>query len=388
MSVKPALRAFATRAFARTVGRSRRVHALACRVGWLPPEERVRWLGARTVGEASRALTARAGREMTRPGAWVLLVGADGPLRRSLTRKFTRLGWNHRWASEPREFGLAWLDGGEPPACVVATDVKAAATTDAVRHALDDPRLTTVPFEYATGLEPEHMQFRAQDEYADTWFSSPALLADPSPYEIYDASLERFEQKCGLRDYLDLYQLLVSVVERGVAGDVAEFGSYRGHSGWLIAKTLEGLGSDRRVHLFDTFESFPQEEAGVDYFWSGTHEVRLDEVRDKLSEFGAVRMVPGEFEQTVASSGVEQLSLAYVDCDSYRAVRYLSRALFEDRLAPGGVMVFEDYGHPALLGCRVAVHEYFDGRTDCLRFFSQFSGSFVVVKLGQEMARS
>ena len=45
-------------------------------------------------------------------------------------------------------------------------------------------------------------------------------------------------------------------------------------------------------------------------------------------------------------------------------------------------MVFEDYGHASLLGNRLAVHEAFDGKPGAFRFFSQFSGSFVVCKTG------
>jgi hypothetical protein len=273
-------------------------------------------------------------------------------------------------------------------ACVVAADSEAAKITRVARSALTDPRLAELPLEYATGLEPEHRQFRKQDEYEGELFISPVLLDHPSPYALYAKSLERFEQKCGLRDYLDLYQMLVSVEQRDVPGDVAEFGSYKGHSGWLIGKTLEGLGSRRSVHLFDMFENFPSESSGIDYFWSGTHEVQFEEVRSKLAELPAVRLVKGEFERTLPESGIDKLALAYIDCDSYRAVLYLARELFEDRLSPGGVMVFEDYGHPALLGCRVAVHEYFDGRTDCLRFFSQFSGVYTVVKLSNEPAEA
>jgi len=379
MSVEASLRAFATRALSRSIGRNRLVYSLARRLGWLPAEERVRWFGARTLGEATRALTARAARVVQDPDSWVLMVGSDGALRRALTRKFERLGWRHRWVS-----GVAAVEAGSvnsaPPACVIATDLETKPVTRLARELLQDPRLSALPLEYVTGLEPEHRQFRRQDEYPDDVFISPLLLAEPSPYELYDRSLRQFEQKCGLRDFLDLYQLLVSVQQRGVVGEVAEFGSYKGHSGWLIASTLESLGSDKQVFLFDMFQNFPQEPAGIDYFWSGTHKVNLEEVRSKLSGLRSVHIVPGEFEQTVPESAPESIALAYVDCDSYRAVLYLANALFEDRLSEGGVMIFEDYGHPALLGCRVAVHEYFDDRTDCIRFFSQFSGLYVVVK--------
>lgn len=380
MSVEASLRAFATRAFSRSIGRNRQVYDLACRLGWLPPEERVRWFGARTAGEATRALTARAARAMQSPDSWVLMLGSDSAVRRVLRRKFERLGWRHQWAPGVDAVDAAALDGA-PPACVILTDLETKPVTQMSRDVLRAPRLSELPLEYVTGLEPEHRQLRRQDEYADDIFVSPVLLAEPSPYELYDRSLRHFEQKCGLRDFLDLYQLIVSVEERGVPGEVVEFGSYRGHSGWLIATTLEALRSEKQVYLFDMFQSFPEERAGIDYFWSGTHEVNLEEVQSKLAGLRSVHIIAGEFQQTVPHSAPDSVALAYVDCDSYRAVSYLAATVFEDRLSDGGMMVFEDYGHPALLGCRVAVHEYFDGRTDCVRFFSQFSGLYVVVKV-------
>jgi hypothetical protein len=312
-----------------------------------------------------------------------LIVGQEGPLRRGVERELKQRGVSTRSVATMSDPVVHEAETTRL-ACVVAADIDVARVTATARASLAEPGFSAVPFEYTTGLEPEAEQMRKQDEYTDGGFISPVVLDDPSPYDLYADSLERFKQKCGLRDYLDLYQLLRSTVERGVEGDVAEFGSYKGHSGWLIGATLKALGSGKPVHLFDMFDVFPSESAGVDYFWSGTHHVQLEDVRCKLAEFDTVRLVPGEFEKTVPASGIDRIALAYVDCDSYRAVSYLANTLFEDRMSPGGFMVFEDYGHPALLGCRVAVHDYFDGRTDCVRFFSQFSGLYVVMKLPAE----
>lgn len=357
-----------------------RAHAIARRFGWLPVYERVHWLGARSPRQAAKALASRASGLAAGPGHWALVVGEDGPLRQRLEHELREREIAHRTLTEIDPLALGDADR-ETLGCILAADVEVTRVTAAARACLADPDLAGIPFEYTTGLEPEAAQMRKQDEYAKSGFISPVLLADPSPYELYEQSLQLFEQKCGLRDYLDLYQLLGSVHERGVPGEIAEFGSYKGHSGWLIGRTLDALGSDKAVHLFDMFDTFPQESAGVDYFWSGTHHVSLDEVRGKLAGLDRIRLVPGEFERTLPDSGLEQLALAYVDCDSYRAVSYLVNELFDRRLSPGGLLAFEDYGHPALLGCRVAVHEFFDGRSDCVKLFSQFSGLYVVMKL-------
>jgi O-methyltransferase len=251
--------------------------------------------------------------------------------------------------------------------------------TAAARMLAAHTALASVPFEYAAGLNAERAQFAASDEYGDTTFVSPVLLDSPTPYALYAESLQRFEQKCGLRDYLDLYQLLRSVVRSAVPGDIAEFGSYRGHSGWLIARTLQALNSDKRLYLFDMFAEFPAETAGVDHFWNRSHPVDFAEVQRKLAPFPNVTLVRGDFTQTLAASGVGRLALAYVDCDSYRATRFLYDALWQKHLAPGALLVCEDYGHPALLGSRTAVHDATAG-WKAFQFFSQFSGLHITQK--------
>ncbi len=356
-----------------------RARQAALRFGWIPLEERVRWFGARSPRSGARALAVRAAQLTGTPGAWAAVLGQDGALRRELLTQLEQRGVTHSVAATigdlRREERATRL-----PACLLSADVEAGRITATARAAVADPELASIPFEYVVGLEPERALARERDEYPEWHFVDPALLERPTPYALYERSLQRFEQKCSLRDYLDLHQLLHSVVEREVPGEVLEFGSYRGHSGWLIGATLAELGSDKPVRLFDTFERFPQESTGVDHFWSGTHDVVLDEVRTKLAELPAVSLVQGEFARTIPAAGIGSVALAFVDCDSHRAVSLVAEEVF-DQVSPGGMMVFEDYGHPALLGCRLAVHDHFDGRTDCLRFFSYFSGLYVVMKL-------
>jgi hypothetical protein len=314
----------------------------------------------------------------------VLSLGEDDALQRALNRSLRRAGVRFRDA------GLAQLARWGEPECrnaamVLCAYADARSLTAAARALARHPCLAGVPMEYVGGLDPERPLFARRDEYRDTFFVSPVLLDQPSPYEIYEESLRKFEQKCGLRDYLDLYQLLRHVVDNRIPGDIAEFGSYRGHSGWLIARTLRALGdSRRRLFMFDMFDTFPEEGLGVDHFWSHSHDVRFEEVRDKLAEFDNVSLVRGDFTRTLVGSQAKRLALAYIDCDSYRATRYLLDTLLGEpvgvELSAGGVLACEDYGHPALLGNRAAVHEGLDGRGGGFRFFSQFSGLYIFFK--------
>ncbi|HUR41097.1 MAG TPA: TylF/MycF/NovP-related O-methyltransferase [Verrucomicrobiae bacterium] len=270
-----------------------------------------------------------------------------------------------------------------PPAAAVAClDLDSRGIASAARACMNHPQLRTVAFEYATATRDEYATLLQHDDphYGNTHFHSP-LLTDPHlPFAIYEESLARFERKCDVRDFMDLYQVLRQVVELGLPGDIVEFGSYKGHSGYLIARTLRALGVQHRIHLFDTFAAFPQEQAGVDQFWSDTHAVNFDEVRGKFADLPEVTLVRGDFTHTLqpALAG-RRLAAVHVDCDSYRAVRYVAEQTWP-LLSPRGLMVFEDYGHPALLGARLAVEEFATAHRECFRFFSQFSGLYILQK--------
>jgi hypothetical protein len=138
---------------------------------------------------------------------------------------------------------------------------------------------------------------------------------------------------------------------------------------------------DTRLYLFDMFENFPEEAIGVDRYWSNTHQVDYGEVCSKFADQENVTLVKGDFTQTLPKSDTGPLSFVFIDCDSYRGTQYLLNELWDTRLVKGGFMVLEDYGHAALLGNRLAAHEFFDQRQDAHVFFSQFSGFYIAVKL-------
>ncbi len=354
------------------------VDSLRVRLGRMSRAQQVRWYGARSIADGQYALIAW-GRAALRGAAakQLLIVGADDGFRRGLlaTLQAAKLP-----VGAIDLAGLAAVDASVV-AAVLCAAIDEAGQQRIAAAVQGHPGLAHCRFEYVGGLDPAQAQFAQQDEYADTFFVSPSLRDAPGPYAIYQESLQLFEQKCGLRDYLDLYQAIRDLVRRDVPGDIAEFGSYKGHSGWLIARTLQALGSNKRLWMFDMFESFPEETLGVDQFWSNTHTVDFAQVSAKLAGFANVTLVRGDFTRTLAESAVRELALAYVDCDSYRATHYLLTTIPDRYLQTGGKLICEDYGHPALLGNRVAVHATMDQRKDFSSYFSQFSGLYIFTKL-------
>ena len=236
-----------------------------------------------------------------------------------------------------------------------------------------------ISFEFAVVPKLENRVISKMWENSED-FISPLHLEKVDWNALFEESCSIFEPKTGIRDLMDLVQSLNHVIEKGVSGNIAEFGSFKGQSGYLIARFLELMKSEKKLYMFDMFESFPVESIGVDHFWSKTHEVNYESIKNKFSDLKNVHLIKGDFTQTFEKTDKGKLALAFVDCDSYRGTEYLIEKIFDHSLAVSGLMVFEDYGHASLLGNRLAVHKFFDRKQNAFCFFSQFSGTFIVCK--------
>jgi O-methyltransferase len=170
-------------------------------------------------------------------------------------------------------------------------------------------------------------------------------------------------------------------VRAGVPGDFAECGVWRGGSVLAMTLALRELGvSDRRIHLFDTFEGMtepsardtsPYHEPATE-LWERTGgrpwgELLFDgeinserAVREALARGSypeeQLNFVVGPVEQTLPTAAPDRLALLRLDTDWYESTRHELEHLYP-RLVAGGVLIIDDYGHWE--GCRRAVDEYF-----------------------------
>jgi hypothetical protein len=172
-------------------------------------------------------------------------------------------------------------------------------------------------------------------------------------------------------------------VRRGVPGAFAECGVWRGGSVLAMLLTLQELGAeDRDVFLFDTFEGMTaptaadtssHEPPALETWSTARHRgaqpwaeffkpemFNIDAVRDTVlsSSYPAerVHLVQGPVEDTVPAQAPEGIALLRLDTDWYESTAHELRHLYP-RLAAGGVLIIDDYGHWE--GARKAVDEYF-----------------------------
>lgn len=179
---------------------------------------------------------------------------------------------------------------------------------------------------------------------------------------------------CGAARLLGLHRAVEAVVARGIPGSVVECGAARGGSAALMGLALKRLGERRLLWVFDTFEGLPPPtEADADWeiarLYTGSCRSTREEVEalfEQLSILGETRLVKGLFQDTLPHVDPGAIALLHIDCDWYEGVRVCLDSLY-DRVSPGGVIQFDDYGHWA--GARAAVEAFFHRRgiEPCLR---------------------
>jgi O-methyltransferase len=172
-------------------------------------------------------------------------------------------------------------------------------------------------------------------------------------------------------------------VASGVPGAFAECGVWRGGSVLAMVLTLQELRrDDRDVYLYDTFEGMTApDERDVSVYeqpalstWTSAQasgetpwreffdddQVREESVGRLLRGTGypaeRIHLVRGPVEETLPLHAPEHLAVLRLDTDWYASTLHELQHLYP-RLAKGGILIVDDYGH--WQGARQAVDEYF-----------------------------
>lgn len=174
-----------------------------------------------------------------------------------------------------------------------------------------------------------------------------------------------------------LIRAVTYVVTCGIPGDLVECGVWKGGSVMAMALTLLRLQDNtRNLYLYDTFAGMTApEDRDVDY--EGMSAERLGEagryvaVQEQVEavvlstgyDRSRIHFVPGRVEDTIPAQAPGVISLLRLDTDWYASTRHELAYLFP-RLAPGGVLIVDDYGH--WQGARQALDEYVAQKRLCL----------------------
>jgi hypothetical protein len=180
-----------------------------------------------------------------------------------------------------------------------------------------------------------------------------------------------------------------------VPGAIVECGVWRGGSMHAVARTLDELGDhSREIYLFDTFEGMPP-PTDKDVRVDGSTAEGLLAASDKTAkvwaiatlddvEAGLARLpypkerfhcVPGRVEDMVPGQAPEQIALLRLDTGWYESTAHEFEHLYP-RLAPGGVLMIDDYGF--WQGSRDATEEFLERTGEPLLLIRMASGRVAV----------
>ena len=165
---------------------------------------------------------------------------------------------------------------------------------------------------------------------------------------------------------------LIALLEQALdhPGDIVECGVFRGDSLRRIAKTVKETAPDRTVFGLDSFEGFPPGGITSLDITSLRSKTRLegkfkgaDDVPARLTRFAKafdidLDLRKGYFEATLPGIKDRDFCFIHIDCDTYSGHVEVLEALY-DRLTPGGIIVYDDYGSDAWPGATRAVDEFF-----------------------------
>jgi O-methyltransferase len=148
------------------------------------------------------------------------------------------------------------------------------------------------------------------------------------------------------------------VIEGTVAGDIAEFGCMTGRTANILSAVMASFKTDKKIHLFDSFEGLPK----------ATHEVDTssDHVKDGTWAPGTCKGISPEAlkkkclnylpaEQILIYEGWfsanmtripagTKFALVHVDCDLYQSTMDCLDYLFkQNMISQGAIILFDDW---------------------------------------------
>ena len=175
---------------------------------------------------------------------------------------------------------------------------------------------------------------------------------------------------------------LRNVLSRNVAGDIVEFGCYRGDTSLLIERVLEREFPESlsRLWIYDSFEGLPAKtskdaSAAGDGFRQGELLVSKREVVERFKKAGlrVPRIRKGFFENlndggvrgfsvsemNLATSDLPgEIAFAFLDGDLYQSIKTSLELVTPRMNRQDGVILVHDYNNPQLPGVARAVDEW------------------------------
>ena len=166
---------------------------------------------------------------------------------------------------------------------------------------------------------------------------------------------------------ISLLSHLESVIRDGVSGDIVEFGCHNGRTSLLIAKLLNKMGSNKKLYVYDSFDSLPKvsrfdisaktsqfcfnEGGPATSYSSFVNTFQQEEMSLPIIHKGYFNEIP---ESNIPSN----ISFAFLDGDLYGSI-IDSLNIVYPRLSLNGKVIIDDYSNPMTPGVKKACSDFF-----------------------------
>lgn len=180
------------------------------------------------------------------------------------------------------------------------------------------------------------------------------------------------------------FELVADMIkEQNIKGDVAEVGVFRGE----FARIINSKFSDRRLYLFDTFESFDKTEFNAELEKGNCEDKFFDVFKNtsielvlSIMEYKENCIIKQGFFPESAKDVETKFAFVSIDVDFEESI-YNSLEYFYPRLSEGGYIFIHDFNNRILFGVKKAVKRYEEKYQKLHKLpIADFSGTLVIVK--------
>lgn len=196
------------------------------------------------------------------------------------------------------------------------------------------------------------------------------MLASPSFARALNAAQGYYLRRYKPIDNRYFRWLYCLELTRELGGDIVELGVGPGRFLMYCASWLQVTQSPKQYWGYDTFSGFPSvSEQDLDGLTParrsrvrpGTYAFYKARLEKLIKRFNLrnVKLIQGNFRDTLKTTRPEQVSFLYMDCDLYESYK-TGLELVYDRIVPGGIILFDEYERVnEWPGARRAIDEFF-----------------------------
>jgi len=152
---------------------------------------------------------------------------------------------------------------------------------------------------------------------------------------------------------------------KSVPGDFVELGVFKGHTTMFCADYVDFQTWPKTWWLCDTFEGVPADQ--LDPGWADINRNMYEgtfsyqEVVERFAAFPNIKVHQGRVPEALAEGCPDQIAFLHMDLNSTTAEIAALEYIF-DRLSPGGIIIFDDFGWAASGAQNRAEREWFAAR--------------------------